>query len=95
MRRAPEIGLDHPWITADLRRGSLGEQLSEAHAGDAIAESHDRVHVMLDQKDGNARIPKLSHQDHHALGLLRVHSGERLVQHDEIGVRCKRHRHAQ
>ena len=77
-------------------RRPFGEQRAEIHDRDGLAETHHRLHVVLDQHDGDALlVAQAPHERRHSPGLLRVHARERLIEHHELRVGRKRHGHAE
>ena len=77
-------------------RRPFGEQLAEIHDRDRLAETHHRLHVVLDQHDGDALlVAQAPHERPHSSGFLGVHPRERLIQHHELWVGGKCHGHAE
>src|SRR6478672_5664286 len=81
-----EVGLDHLLVRLHLGRGAFGDLLAVVEHGDAVAQAHDELHVVLDQEDGAAvaadAVDELA--QHHLLGG--VHAGGGLVEGDELGI---------
>ena len=85
--RAPSTPPRYASSTSGLRWISAGspsaELLAEIHHDQAIGQSHDEVHVVLDQQDGHA-LPLERAQKVRQLSLLAIsQSGRRLVEQQQ------------
>src|SRR5690606_8910459 len=68
-----EIGLDDLGVVGDLRRRSLGDLAAEVEHRHLVANAHDRVHVVLDEENGNAAlVAQAPHKGGHLRRLGRV-----------------------
>ena len=90
--RAAEVGLDHGRMNADFAGRPLGDLAAEIEHGEAIAEPHDEVHVVLDQQDGEAAAAQRLQQCGKRGGLGRIHSGRGLVEQEQLRIRRQRTR---
>ena len=83
----PHVGFLHRRVGGDLGEAALGQTAPLRQHDDVIAEPRDRVHVMLDQQDGDA----LGDQRAQMLADLarerRVDAGDRLVEQDQLAAR--------
>src|SRR5688572_12132710 len=87
----PEVGLDDLGVVADLRRLALGDLLAVVEHRDLLGHSHDHLHVVLDEEDGDLLlVAQPPHELRELLGLLRVHAGRRLVEQQQLRVRRER-----
>ena len=78
-------------FATDLLRRALGDLLAVVEDGDAVADAHDHLHVVLDEQDGQAQLgPQLVDERHHLGRLARVHPGGRLVEQQELGLAAER-----
>src|SRR5215469_5788442 len=81
----PEVGLDHPTVSSDLARRAGGDLLPEGQHDDAMRERHDRAHVVLDEKHGDATRVDGAHQADHGVDLRGVEPRHHVVEEEEAG----------
>ncbi len=55
-RLLAQVGLDDLGIVLDLLRRAFGNHFTEDQGLDDLAELHDHLHPVLDQKDGHAQL---------------------------------------
>ena len=68
-----------------------GEQTAEVHGHDAVCEVHDQAHVVLDQDHRDVEFAAdVEDESRHVLGLLGVHTGDRLVEQQQLGFHRQR-----
>src|SRR5215471_14273730 len=75
-----EIGADHFLVLLDLGRRALRDFAAEIERDDLVGDGHDKVHVVLDEEDGD--LPVIADPpDHRAEpgDLLVVEAASRLV----------------
>src|SRR5829696_6407238 len=81
----PQVGLDDLRVVADRLRLALGDLLAVVEHRHLLGDSHDHLHVVLDQQDRHAQVvAQLAHELGELLGLLRVHAGGRLVEQQQL-----------
>ena len=81
-----EVGVDDPLVAHDLLRRALGDHAAFGQAHHPVGDRHDDVHVVLDEDDRAPRVTNPSHVLEQRLHERGVHSGHRLVEHDELRV---------
>ncbi len=86
MSSGAQVGLDHFFVLLHVVRRALGDLLAVVEHGDAVAQAHDELDVVLDQQDGAVVVADTVDQlaQHHLLGG--VHAGGRLVERDQLRV---------
>ena len=84
-----EVGLDDPRVLLDLLGQAFGDHLAVVEHRDPVGETHDDLHVVLDQQDGDATVADLAHEVAQTVLLDRVHPGGRLVEQQELRLRTQ------
>ncbi|CCY06109.1 putative uncharacterized protein [Eggerthella sp. CAG:1427] len=80
----PQIRLDDGGIGFDVGRAALGDDLAVVQHADALADTHDQIHVVLDEQNGDLEgIPDAADVLHQLRRLGRVHARRRLVQQQQ------------
>src|SRR5947208_16478019 len=80
---AAEIGFDDPRIGLDGARRSFGDLLAVIEDEHRLAESHDHLHVVLDEKAGLAGIAQPPHRVEQLVEQRAIHAGGRPVEEHE------------
>src|SRR5881409_2628755 len=83
---AAEIGLNDPLIGLDGARRSFGDLLAVIEDEYHLAESHDDLHVVLDEQHRLAGIPQPRDGVEQIVEEGAVHAGRRLVEQDQRRV---------
>lgn len=69
----------------DLRRNARRDLLAEVDDIDAVGDVHDKIHVMLDEEDGQAEpVADAADESGQFKRLLRVHASRRLVEQQQL-----------
>jgi hypothetical protein len=82
----PEVDLPYPRIGLHLRDRALGQHLPGVQHRDRCGERAHEVHVVLDDDNGVVGGDALQQPTRLVL-LLRAHARDRLVEHQQLGVR--------
>ena len=86
-----EIGVSYALVGPDLI-GASGRHVSSADKdSNAVGKRKDRIHIVLDQKNG-AELLDLGEQALHSCAVLTSHPGHRLVEKDQARPAGQRHR---
>ena len=79
-----QIGLDNCRILLNLFSGALGNDAAVVQYGNTFANTHDQLHIVLDEHDGDLEgIANLADVGHQFSGLGGVHAGGGLVQQQQ------------
>ncbi len=79
-----------PRVGGQLGEAALGQVPAFGQHHDVVAEPRDRVHVMLDQQDGQALVDQAAQVLRDLAGQRRIDARDRLVEQDELRVRHQR-----
>ena len=75
-------------IVPDLIRGPFGDLLAVVEHGNALADAHDDLHVVLDEQNGEAEFLLREPDQLHQLAFLRrVHAGGGFVEQEQLRPR--------
>src|SRR5581483_10901696 len=80
---APEVGLDDGRIALHLRGRAFGDPATVIEHGDAVAQAHDELYVVLDEEQRHAARANRLEQPPQRLALGRVHAGGGLVEREQ------------
>src|SRR4051794_649360 len=85
LSRFSQIRLDHRRITLNLLRRSHRNRLAVIEHGDALANAHDQLHVVLDEQDADLKAVADEADELHQLDLLlRVHARGWLIEQQHL-----------
>src|SRR5216683_3047907 len=82
-----EVRLDDPLIPADRLRWAEGDELAVVEHRDVPRDSHDHLHVVLDEEDGDPLGEDLVDESHELDLLLWREASGRLVEQQEMRLR--------
>ena len=86
-----QIGFDHLRVRAHFRRRAFGDLHAVIEHGDALADAHDDLHVVLDQQHGDLKLVLDEADEPRQLHLLgRVHAGGGFVEQQQLRLRGQR-----
>src|SRR5260370_551777 len=87
----PQVGLDDARVGLHFARGAFGDHAAEVEHDDAIADSHDQVHVVLDNQQSQVEVGvKAAQLLRQPVDLLMSQPSGGLVQEQEAGRRDER-----
>ena len=88
VRLLAEIGFDDFGVGTDFFGGAFGDFDAVVQDDDATADSHDDLHVVLDQEDGEFEFLFDEFDEFHEVDFFGwVHAGGRFVKQKEFGAR--------
>ena len=90
LRRHAEIGFEHARIGVDLGGGALGQLAALLEHDHLVAEGGDELDIVLDDQEGLAGAVELLQRDLDLADAARIDAGDRLVEHDDPGMRHQR-----
>src|SRR6516164_9274991 len=90
-----QVGGDDRWVFTDRRRYAVGDLPTELQHHDTVGDAHHQPHVVLDQQYGVPVVPDLLDQFDQSGFLARVETGGRLVEAQQLRLRCESTRYLQ
>ena len=89
LRSPAEVGLHHVRVVGHLVGASVGHLPPEVERHDAVAETHDEVHVVLDEADRRALLVGVADEIANGIDPRRGDARDRLVEEQQLRLRGK------
>ena len=79
------------WVAADGLGVALRDDTAVIQYRDMLTQAHNKAHVVFDEQNRDVEfIPHKTDGLHQFGSLIGVHTSRRLVQQQQLGIRCQR-----